>query len=116
MTVHLDQNDPNCKHIRINFRACAQLPLDIYGIDASIYTQNLKKPHDILVHLEALENVINTDIGTLNKDRVDIFSELWAKISKAKFLRYVNGILFEMVITALKRKYLGTTTTTALQN
>ena len=33
-----------------------------------------------------------------------------------KFLRYFNKVLFEMVKTALKDKYLGGTTPTALQN
>ena len=42
MTVHPYQDDPNCKQIRMNCRAYAQLPLDIYGVDASIDTQMLK--------------------------------------------------------------------------
>ena len=76
----------------------------------------LKTPHDILVHLVALDNGIKLDIGTLDKDRGNIFLEFCAKISKATFLHYVNEVLFEMFITALKYTYLGGTTPTALKN
>ena len=48
-------------------RACVQLPRDEYGIDASIDTQMMKTPHDIIVHLEALGYGRNPDIGTLKK-------------------------------------------------
>ena len=58
----------------MNFRACVQLPLDEDGIYFSIDTQILKIPLDILVHLEALYNGINSDIGTLKKDRGGLFS------------------------------------------
>ena len=54
---------------------CVKLPLYVYGIDDSIETKILKTPHILLVHLAALESGRNTDIGTLNKDRGDIFSE-----------------------------------------
>ena len=63
-----------------------------------------------------LDNGINPDIGTLKKDRGDIFLECCAENFKANFLRYVNEVLFEMVKTALKDTYLGGTTPTALQN
>ena len=66
--------------------------------------------------MEALDNGIKPDIGTLKKYRGDIFSECCAKIFKTKFLNYVNEVLFEMVKRALKDKYLGGTTPTALQN
>ena len=57
----------------------------------------LKPPHDLLVHLEALENGRNPDIVTLNKNRGDIFSEYCAEIFKGKIIHYVNEFLFEMV-------------------
>ena len=116
MMVHLDQADKNCKNSILTFRECIKLPLDVDGIDASIDTQMLKTPHDLLLHLVALENGRNTDIGTLKKDRGDIFSECCAEIFKIIFLCYVNKVLFEMVKTALKDTYLGGKTPTALQN
>ena len=66
--------------------------------------------------MAALHNERNPDIGTLKKNRGDIFSGCCAEILKGKFLRYVNEVLFEMVITDLKDKYLGVTTATELQN
>ena len=116
MTVQPDQSDPKCKHIRMNCRACVQPPLDLYGIDARTNTQMLKTPHNLLLHLTALENGRNPYIGTLKKKRGDIFSECCIESFKAKYLRYVNVVLFEMVKTALKDTYLGGTTPTALQN
>ena len=38
------------------------------------------------------------------------------KNSKAKVIRYVNEVLFEIVNTALKDEYLGTTTPAALKS
>ena len=78
-------------------RDCAQLPLDVDKIDYSIDNQMLKNPHDLLVHLVALDNGRKPDIDTLKKDRCDIFSECCAEILKETFLRYVNEVLFEMV-------------------
>ena len=63
-------------------RDCIQLPLNLYGIDSSIDNQMMKSPHDLLVHLVSLYNVINPDIGTLKKDRGDIFSECCAESFK----------------------------------
>ena len=53
-------------------RDCIKLPLDVYGIDAIIDTKILKPPHDILVHLAALDHRRNPDIGSLKKDGGDI--------------------------------------------
>ena len=72
----------------------------------------LGTPNILLVHLEALENGINTDIGTLNKERGEIFSECCTEIFKQKLLSYVNEVLFEMVKTALKDTHLGGKTPT----
>ena len=116
MVVHTYQADPNCKHSRIIFRACVQLPLYVYGIDDSIKTQMLKTPHCLLLHLEALDNGINTDICTLKKEKGYIFSERCTESFKPKYLRYVNEVIFEMVKTALKDAYLGGTTPTEVQN
>ena len=55
--------------------------------------------------MAALDNGRKPDIDTLKKDRGDIFSECCAEIFKAKFLRYVNEVLFEMVKAALKDTY-----------
>ena len=90
--------------------------MDIYCIGTSIDNQILKIPHDILVRLTSLGNGRKTDICTLNKDRVDIFSEYFTKIIKTKLLRYVNEVLFKIVKTALKDTYLGGTTPTELQH
>ena len=87
--------------------ACVKLPLYLDGMDASIDTQILKTPHHLLVYLAALENGRKTDIGTLKKDRGDIFSEYCADSFKGKVLSYVNEILSEMVKTSLKGAYLG---------
>ena len=87
-------------------RACGQTPLDVYGIDTSINIQMLKTPHDILLHLTALYNGRNTDIGTLKKEKGDIFSEFCTESFKEKFLRYVNEVLFEMVKSDLNDTYL----------
>ena len=67
MTVHPDQADPKCKYNRMTCRACVQIPLYVYGIDASIDNQMMKNPHDIIVHLVALDYGRNTDIGLLKK-------------------------------------------------
>ena len=56
----------------MNCRACVQLPLNVDGVDAIINTQMLENPHDILVHVAALDNGRNPYIGTLNKDKGDI--------------------------------------------
>ena len=56
------------------------------------------------------------DVGTLKKYRADIFSGCCAKLFKAKFLHYVNEVLFEVIKTDLKGTYLGRATSTALQN
>ena len=68
ITVNPYQADTNCNHIRMTCRACVQLPLDIDFIDARIDNQNLKTPHDLIVHLADLYNGRNPDIGTLKKD------------------------------------------------
>ena len=74
MTVQPYQYDPHCNHICITFIHCVQLALYVDGRGASIDTQILKHPHILLEHLAALENKINPDIGTLKKERGDIFS------------------------------------------
>ena len=51
----------------MNRRTCVKPPIDVYGIDAIIDTQMMKKPHIILVRLEDLENRRMPDIGTLNR-------------------------------------------------
>ena len=66
--------------------------------------------------MAALYNGRKLDIGTLKKDRGEIFLECCAESFKAKFLRYVNEVLFEIVRTALKDTYPGGTTLTALKN
>ena len=66
--------------------------------------------------MAALDNGRKPDIGTLKKDRSDIFSECYAKSFKANFLHYANEVLFEILKTALKDAYLGGTTPTALKN
>ena len=90
MTVHPYQYDPNCKHSRIPFRECIQLPLDVYGIDAIIVPQIPGKLHIFLVPLVALDNGINPGRGTLKKDSGEIFSECCTKNYKESFLHYVN--------------------------
>ena len=97
-------------------RACVKLPLDVYWIYASIDTQIIKTPHDILVHFAALDNYRKPDIGTLKKEMGDIFSECFVEIFKENFLRYVNEVLFLMVKISLKYTYVGGTTPTALKN
>ena len=116
MAVHLDQADPNCKHSCMTCRAYVQLPLHVDVIGASINTQMLEKPHYLLVHLVAFDNWRKQDIGTLKKDKGDIFSGYFTEISKEKILWCVNEVLFGMVKTVLKDTYLGGTTPTALQN
>ena len=74
MTVHPDQDGPKWKHGRMMCRAFTQLPLDVGRVDASIDTQMMTPPNIILVHLAALDNGRNPDIGTLKKDSGDIFS------------------------------------------
>ena len=66
--------------------------------------------------MAALDNRRKPDIGTLKKYRGDISFECFTDIFKAKFLRYVNEVLFEIVKTALKDTYPGGTTLTDLKN
>ena len=107
MTVHTDQADPKCKHSHMTCRVCFQLPLDVYGVDASIDTQIIKNSHIILVHLVDLDNERKPYIGTGKKERGEIFSECCTKSFKWKFLRYVNGLLFGIIKTVLKDPHLG---------
>ena len=107
MAVQPYQADPNYKHSHMTCRACVQLPLDVDGIDTIINTQTLKTPHDLLAHLADLYNGRKPDIGTLKKEKGEIFSEFFTESFKAKFLRYINEVLFEMVKTDLKDTYLG---------
>ena len=58
MTLHPYQADPNLKHSLMTFRACVKLLIYVDGIYTSINTQMLKTSHGLLVHLEALDNVI----------------------------------------------------------
>ena len=95
--VYPYQYDKKYKHICMTCRSCVQLPLYLDGVDARIDTQTLKTPHIILVHLADLDNGINPDIFTINKERGDILLEFWIKIFTEKFLRYVNEVPFEMV-------------------
>ena len=87
MLVHPYQLDPKFKHIHMNCKACVRLPLYVDGIYHSIITQVLKTSHIILVHLEALDNMRNPDIFTLNKERGYIFSECYIESFKAIFLQ-----------------------------
>ena len=116
MTVQPDQDDPDCNYSRMNCRACVQRSLYVDGTDASSYTKIIKKSHDLLVHLAALDNGRNPDIGTLKKYRGDIFSECCAESFKTKFLHYVNEVLIQMLKTALKDTYLGGKPPKALRN
>ena len=76
MMVNPDQYDPKLKQSHMNCRECVQLPLDVYGIDSSIYTQMMRIRHDFLVHLDTLDYVRKPDIGTFKKDRGgEVFSE-----------------------------------------
>ena len=58
----------------MTYMACVQFPLYLYGIDANTDTQMLKIHHVIILNLEALENGINKDTGTLNKYEGDTFA------------------------------------------
>ena len=51
----------------------------------------------MLGHFAALDNGKNPNIGTLQKDRGDIFLECCTEIFKEDFLRYFNEVIFEMV-------------------
>ena len=102
MKVHPEQAYPNYKHSCMTWRDYVQLPLYVDEIDAIINTQVMKNPNDILFHLVALYNGINLDIGTLKKEKGDIFSEFCTESFKSKFLKYVNELLFEMVTNSPK--------------
>ena len=78
-------------------RAFVQPPLYVGVIDSIIDNQTLTSTYILLVHLSALENGRNIDMGKLKKYRGDIISEFCTKIFKAKFMRCVNKVLFEMV-------------------
>ena len=84
------------------------------GIDASIDNNMLKEKHILLVHLADLDNGIKPDIGTLKKERGDIFSECFTESFKEKYLKYVNEVTFEMFKTSLKDTCSGGTTPTEL--
>ena len=90
ITTHPYQADPNRKNSRMIWRACVQLQIYENDIDASINTQMLKTPHDLLVQLAALDNVRSTVIGTLKKENGYIFSEWYTESFKEKIPWYVN--------------------------
>ena len=75
MMVQPYQDYPNYKNSSMSFRACVQIPLYVDGIDASINIQMLNIPHDLLVHLAVFDNGRKPEIGTLKKEKGDIFSE-----------------------------------------
>ena len=54
-------------------RAYVQLPLDLDGIDTRINNQIMENPHDLLFHLSDLDNVRNPDIGTLKREKGNIY-------------------------------------------
>ena len=85
MAVQPDQYDPNWKHIHIICRVCIKLPLDVYGIDASIDTKMTDNPHILLFHMEALDNGRKPDIGTLKKERGYIFHNSAPKALKGNY-------------------------------
>ena len=85
MTVQPDQADPNCNYSRLTCSDCVQLLLDVDGIYFSIDNQMMKIHHDMLVQLADLDNGRNPDIGTLKKDRGDIFSECCVESFKENF-------------------------------
>ena len=87
MTVRPYHAVPNCKYSRMTCRSCVQLLLNVNGIDTSINTHMVKLPHDLIVYLEDLENGRNPDIGTLKKEKGEIFSECYTESFKAKLLR-----------------------------
>ena len=70
----------------------------------------------MLVKPAALDYGINPYIGTIKKERGDILSDCRTERFKAKFLRYANELLFEIVKSTLKDTYTGTTTPTELLN
>ena len=65
-------------------RDCVQIPPDVYEIDASIETQILKTPHYLLVQLAVLDYGRHPNIGTLKKERRDIFQNDALKSLKQK--------------------------------
>ena len=84
MLVHPDQADPNWKHSFMTYRDCGEPPLDTNGIDDRINNQMMKTADDILVHLTALENIRNPEIGTPKREKGDIFSEFYTESLKGK--------------------------------
>ena len=44
MAIQTDQAEPNCKPICMTCRACVQLPIDVYGIDAGINIKMTSPP------------------------------------------------------------------------
>ena len=77
--VHIDQDDPNCNYSRMTYRSCIHIPLYVDGIYSSIDNHMLLKTHILLFRLVALENGRNPDIGTLKKDRGDVFCNVAQK-------------------------------------
>ena len=75
-------------------RECVQLPPYVNGVDYIIDKQSLETTNDLLVQFSDLENGRRKEIGTLNKDRGDIFSEFYTEKFKENFLRYLNEVLF----------------------
>ena len=96
MMVHPDQDGPNCKHSRMACRACAKLPLYVYGIDASIDNKILKTSHIILTHFAALDNGRNPDIGALKKERGYIFQNAAPKAFRKSY--YVMSMQYYLKI------------------
>ena len=76
----------------------------------------LKTSHGMVVHLSDLYYEIKLDIGTLTKERGGSFQNAALDVFMGKFLHYVNEVIFEMVETSQKDKYLGRTTPTSLKN
>ena len=115
MKIHPYQDNKNCKHSSMTCCACVKLTLNVDGSYASIDTQILKPPHDLLFQLLPFYYGRKPDIGTLKKERGDIFSECFTESFKEKFLQYINEVLFKME-KSLNDTYIGETTSTALQD
>ena len=69
-----------------------------------------------MLDVDGINARVDTQMQKSTYVRGDIFSYCCAESFKVKCICYVNKLLFEMVKTVLKYAYLGTTTTTALQN
>ena len=72
-------------------RTYVKLIIDVDGIDTIIDTQMINTSHNLLLHLADLDYGRKLDLGTLKKERVNIFSSHRGYLHQEVLVQGCNG-------------------------